>query len=557
MARLKTPVYSFDFETVVDQEHTRVWLWGAVNLENENFKYGKTIDEFMNWAKGRNRKGYFHNIKFDVQFIFYWLFKHGFKHTSSSSLENKQFATLISDNGIFYNCKIKFENGFTLTIYDSLKLIPLPVEDIPKAFGLDIEKLDLDYHDVKYEEDHEPTEDEIKYLHHDCLIVAQGLNAMHGQGLKKLTVASNALSNYKQCFNKNEFQYLFPSLSIGTDTDCRRSYKGGWTYLNPKYKDKMLGIGAVYDVNSMYPWAMKYCKLPYGEPIYYKGEYKQDGIYPLYIQCLRATFHVKQNAFPMIQLKGSMRFSDTEYIESTGDEPALLYLTNVDLELFKDCYDIDYIEYLGGYKFRGAEGIFADYVDYWYEVKDKANHEGNKGLKTIAKLMLNGLYGKFGSNPKKRCKYPYYDEESDLVQYALAAEEVNNDGYVPIASFITSYARDKIVRAAISCEDRFVYADTDSIHILGREEPDIEIDQFKLGAFKEETVFTEAKYHRAKCYIESDNGKLDKKCAGLPKAAREMFNFDTMKEGESFEGKLVPKQVPGGVVLVDRIFTIK
>lgn len=558
MARVKTQTYSFDFETVVDERHTRVWLWGAVNLDTEKFKYGKSMDDFIAWAKVRNRKGYFHNIKFDIQFILYWLLTHGYKHSSSRSLEKEEFSTLISSEGIFYNIKIKFDTGFTLTLYDSYKLIPLPVSDIPKAFGLNLEKLTMDYKQVGYEEDYEPTEDDIKYLKHDCLIVALGIKAMRGQGLTKFTVASNALANYKTRYDPREFETIFPVLSMGEDADCRKSYKGGWTYLNPIYKDKMLGKGAVYDVNSMYPWAMKYCILPYGSPIYYEGEYRGDELYPLYIQCIRASFKLKPGMYPSIQLKGSMRFGDTEYIEDTGEEPALLYLTSVDLKLLYFCYDITYIEYIAGYKFRGIGGLFSEYVDYWYGVKDKASHEGNAALKSIAKLMLNGLYGKFGTNPKKRSKYPYYDDETNTIAYHLGAEEINNTGYVPVASFITSYCRDKIIRAAISCGERFVYADTDSIHILGDEEPNIDIDNYRLGAFKLENKFVQSKYHRAKCYIESDeDGTMIKKCAGLPKEARELFDFDTMVEGQSFAGKLVPKQVPGGVVLVERPFTIK
>lgn len=557
MARLKTPCYSFDFETVVDEEHTRVWLWGAINIDNEAFIHGTDIDSFIGWSMGLNRVGYFHNLKFDIQFIIYYLLTHGYRYTASKNLEKKEFTTLISDIGIFYSCKIKFENGCTLTLHDSYKLLPLSVADIPKAFGLDIHKLEMDYKQVGYYEDYEPTEEDLAYLKNDCLIVARAIKAMKEQGLNKLTIASNALSNYKSGFDKKVFDNMFPILNIMVDTDCRKAYKGGWTYLNPVYKDIMIGNGRVYDVNSMYPWAMKYKMLPYGMPIYYSGEYEYDELYPLYIQCVRAAFKLKPGKLPTIQLKGSIRFGDTEYITHTEDEEEILYLTSVDFELFKECYDILKIEYIGGYKFKGIEGLFKDYVDLWYGIKDKANHEGNMALKSIAKLMLNSLYGKFGTNPKKRSKYPRYDEEKDIVDYELGIEEINNTGYVPVAAFITAYARDNIIRAAIKCGDRFIYADTDSLHILGDEEPKIDIDNYRLGAFKLESTFTEAKYHRAKCYIESDGEKLDKKCAGLPKEARDLFVFDTMVKGQSFEGKLVPKQVPGGVVLVERIFTIK
>ena len=252
-----------------------------------------------------------------------------------------------------------------------------------------------------------------------------------------------------------------------------------------------------------------------------------------------------------------MRFVETEYLTESGEEDVLLYLTNVDYKLICDTYDLFHVKHLGGYKFRAMEGMFAEYVDHWYAEKDQCKHIGNMAMYYIAKLMLNSLYGKFGSNPEKRSKYPYLDEESDIVKYETGIYETGKTAYVPVAAFITSYARDKIIRTAIACGERFVYADTDSVHIIGEEEPNIDIDEYRLGAFKRESVFDEAKFHRAKCYLESIGGKIDKKCAGLPKAAKEKLNFDTFHEGAQFEGKLVPKNIKGGVILEERIFTIK
>ena len=48
-----------------------------------------------------------------------------------------------------------------------------------------------------------------------------------------------------------------------------------------------------------------------------------------------------------------------------------------------------------GWKFKAIKGLFTNYVDYWTEQKIKAKKENNGALYTIAKLMLNSLYGKF------------------------------------------------------------------------------------------------------------------------------------------------------------------
>lgn len=556
MARLNTPVYGADFETIVNSERTRVWLWGLKNFASDIFEYGTDIDSFMNRISKISCKVYFHNLKFDIQFILYWLFNNGFIHTTNRKVDRGKFSTLISDMGLFYTLKVTFNNNQTVTFLDSYKLIPLPIEKIPGAFGLPLKKLDLDYEAV-IDLDHTPTEQELEYLKADVDILVGGVKAMHEHNLKKMTAASNALNNYKGVIGKDIFDTYFPPLTLVEDRDCRLSYKGGWTYLNPKYKDKRLGKGRVYDVNSMYPWAMKNCFLPYGPVVYFKGKYIENDIYPLYIQTIRCRFKVKDGHYPSIQLKGNMRFLDTEYISECMEDCELLTLTSIDLKLFYDNYDVFDLEFMGGYMMRGKYGLFSDYIDYWYGVKSEAKKNGNKAMSQIAKLMLNSLYGKFGSNPRKRSKYPYYNHEKDIVSYSLGVQEVTTGGYVPMAAFITSYCRDKIIRAANSCGERFIYADTDSIHIIGEDEPDIDIDEYRLGAFKLESEFMEAQFHRAKCYIESIDGKLDKKCAGLPKAAKELLNFETMCEGSVFHGKLVPVNVPGGVVLIDREFTIK
>lgn len=556
MARATAPVYSFDFETIVNPDETRVWLWGAVNIHNEYFEYGNDIDSFIQKYNKLDCKGYFHNLKFDIQFIFYWLLHHGYKHTAERRPRKGYFTTLISDMGVFYSCQIKFFEGGTLTLYDSLRLMPMAVADMPKAFGLDIEKLSIEYEAVR-DINHTPTKEEIDYVHHDCLIVARALNAMHQRGMTKLTAASNALNQFKKLFDKEEWNRLFPQLPLSVDKDCRRAYKGGWTYLNPDYKDKILTTGKVYDVNSMYPWAMSYTMLPWGEPVFYNGKYEEDKQMPLFIQCLSCRFKLKPGKYPSIQVKGSFRFLDTEYLVDSGEETVLLYLTSVDYKLMMDNYEVWDIEYICGYKFRGMTGLFKEYVNYWYEQKNQSKHEKNYAMYYIAKLMLNSLYGKFGSNPEKRSKYPYLDEEEDIVKYEYGPVETGKTAYVPIAAFITSYCRDKIIRTAIACGERFIYADTDSVHIIGDETPDIDIDEYRLGAFKEESTFDTAKFHRAKCYIEEINGEQEKKCAGLPAKARESFTMETMEVGSVFKGKLVPKNIKGGVVLVERDFTIK
>ena len=149
--------------------------------------------------------------------------------------------------------------------------------------------------------------------------------------------------------------------------------------------------------------------------------------------------------------------------------------------------------------------------------------------------------------------------------------------YIPVASFITSYARSDIIKSSQRIrdyslkkygEDLYVYSDTDSIHCLFNENEDLseilDIDDYRLGAWKLESKFKRGKYIRQKCYIELGyNEKLNVTVAGLPKKLGDIITFDNFNKGFTTEGmnienkKLTYKHVKGGVVLVDTDFTIK
>lgn len=568
--------FSCDFETTTIKEDCRVWAWGYADiLEPENVKFGIDIDSFMSEVSNNGGRYYFHNLKFDGNFILYWLFRNGYKWVSDKrNLGIGEFTTTISDMGSWYTVNVCMKPSVTgvvnkVEFRDSLKIIPLAVEDIPNAFGIDDKKLDLDYN-TNREKGHELTDNEKEYLKNDVIIVAKAIRFMLDNGQKKLTSASNALYDFKTRLGAKQFKKYFPELDYNVDKDIRASYKGGWTYLNPEYKDKNVKCGRVYDVNSMYSWAMKYCLLPYGIPYFFSGKYKENSNYPLYVSNFVCEFKLKPGKLPTIQLKNTPGYLENEYL-TCSNKPTVLTLTSIDLKLFFENYYVDVIEWCYGYMFKAKVGIFAEYIDYWYSVKTEAKKTGNKGMEKIAKLMLNSLYGKFGARMRGRSKIPYYDEELGKVRFRKSDEENRKATYLPVATFITSYCRDKIIRGAQVCGNRFIYADTDSLHIEGNSVPNgLDIDNYRLGAFKLEEEFVRAKFIRQKTYLEvylkDGKEKINLKCCGMPEKMK-----NTISENEFYEGaeyapkslggkyapKLIPEVVPGGVILKETTFKIK
>lgn len=590
--------FSCDFETSTwDDKKTYVWAWASCELESLYTVYGNNIESFMNYIFSIpcNPKLFFHNLKFDGSFILNWLFKNGFEWVADKK-ERKEncFLTLITDKGQWYKITIYLKvgkNPHYIEIFDSLKKLPFSVKNIAESFNLPILKGELDYYSYR-SESHLMTEEEKKYIKNDVEIVARALNILESQGMSKMTTSANALNFYKDLVGKN-FDRMFPKLTPPVDNYIRKSYKGGFTYVNEKYKNKNIGEGIVLDVNSLYPSRMKFENLPIGKPIYYKGKYVNNENYPLFVQQLSCIFELKDGYIPTIQVKNNRwRFAENEYLKSSNGERVTLTLTSVDLQLFMEHYEVYEIRYLEGFMFRSCKGMFDKYIDYWTEQKIKAKKEGNGGIYTLSKLMLNSLYGKFGTNPKSALKIPYL--EDGILKFKISEITERDSIYIPIATFITAYARNYTIRSAQKVYERFLYADTDSLHLTEKEIPKgLKVDDYELGAWKHESTFDRAFYIRQKCYIENEckttkdlkqykekfenlrklklfhvkqfdkdykiKGirKIKVTVAGLPENLRKFVNFDNFKEGLILEGKLSQRQIKGGAFLANTTFEIK
>lgn len=569
--------YTGDFETTTDLNDCRVWSWGVCNIDNvDSITYGLDITQFFEWCENQGSVDiYFHNEKFDGEFMLSWLFKNGFRW-SKEAKEERTFSTLISNMGQWYALEICWNVRYTTTktgktkkekqrtiIYDSLKKYPFSVEQIAESFNFPIKKGSIDYEKTR-PIGYQPTEEEWDYLKNDIQIMAMALKIMFDQGLTRMTRGSDALGDYqdwvKATYGKSRFKQWFPVLSLGFDKDLRKAYKGGFTWVNKVFQGKDIGEGIVFDVNSLYPSQMYDRLLPYGTPLFYEGEYTHNEEYPLYIQNIKVRFRLKERHIPTIQVKQSSLFVQNEYLESSMnklgvDELIDLTLTNVDLDLFMEHYDILEIHYTYGYMFKASSDMFKGWIDKWIEVKNTT--EGAK--KANAKGMLNSLYGKFGTNPDITGKVPYMGDDG-IVRLTLGEEELRDPVYVPLACFVTAWGRYTTITTAQRCFDRIIYCDTDSIHLTGTEVPEtIEhlVDSKKLGYWKHESTFQRAKFIRQKTYVEEIDGELNVKCAGMPDRIKKLVTFDNFEVGFSSYGKLLPKRTQGGVVLVDTMFTIK
>lgn len=133
--------------------------------------------------------------------------------------------------------------------------------------------------------------------------------------------------------------------------------------------------------------------------------------------------------------------------------------------------------------------------------------------------------------------------EDNIIHYKLSEKEQKEGIYLPVACFITAYAREKTIRTSQAIKDYsikkygkdlYVYSDTDSIHtMLSVEELKqfCEIDDVKLGAWKNEGFATKAKFVRQKCYLEEIEGKMNITCSGMPKSCYSQVEWEKFKTG--------------------------
>lgn len=605
--RLET-TWVADFETTTQpsfekEGHVRVYAWCLVSLKDDTLYRGTDIQSFINqimsMGKDKLTTIFFHNLAFDLAFLEIELQRQGYMwaqiEKNSKSIPAYTYSTLRSRMGAVYSATIVTPMGELIELYDSAKIYPISVDALGKAVG--IKKLKDTYDYDKYREvGYELTEEEWEYVIHDVLIVKEALiKNFEKYPYFKITRSSLAYERMKRTFIEHyyngisnvaldwqkEWNKLFPPTEVKEWRELHNAYAGGIVYVNNDLKGKTLNKkGQTYDVNSEYPGAMLTKTFPYGNTVYFDGAYNTNGKgkevsyknmrqedktyikvrmerevnladYPLYIQKFECAFRLKTGCIPTLPKKLSIR---NKAIETHEDLIVpILQLCDVDLKHFIRNYEIvGEVKFHGGYAFKAVDAPFADFINLCANEKIEAEKSGNKMLRLMSKLDMNGCYGKFAQNIQQDSKASYIDDEN-VLKFEEVLAEPEEQNFLPMAIWITAWARDTLLNGAYTVDpDKLCYMDTDSIHFLGETPKELEpmIDSYKLGFWKHESEWSAGKFLRDKSYAEKIKGKLDIKCAGLSEEAKNNIKkFEDFELGRYYEGTIVKKMVPGGVLL--------
>lgn len=336
---------------------------------------------------------------------------------------------------------------------------------------------------------------------------------------------------------------------------------------------------------------------------------------------IKTRFYIKKNMLPFIQIKSSYLYKGTEALETSDiydkktdqyythwkdkdgnlhDTRVELVLTMTDFQLLKEHYELVDFEILDGCWFFSETGIFDEYIEKYKKIK----LESKGALRELAKLFLNNLYGKMASSTDSSFKIAYVKEDKS-VGFLPVPEAKKKPGYIPVGSAITSYARNFTIRAAQKNyhgvnERGFIYADTDSIHcdLAPEEIKGIKVHDKDFCCWKLESCWDEAIFTRQKTYIEHvvkencipiDKPYNNIKCAGMPQKCKDLFeksmnadahisdewsdeekeflfdkdnkpikrSFADFKIGLKVPGKLRPKRIRGGILLVETTYEMR
>lgn len=635
----KAKIFCADFETTVykGQEYTEVWAAAIVELGIHDVHVMNSIESFFDYVFSihHNCIIYFHNLKFDGSFILPYLMEsRGFTQAligdeyikNEKEMPSKSFHPIISHKGQWYSIILK-HGRYIYEIRDSLKLLPFSVAEIGKGFNTPHKKSLIEYKGERHAGGI-ITEEERQYIINDIMVPCEALEIMFQRGHKKLTIGSCCMAEYKNTLKtKSAYDYdeISPDLYEfaapewtgfdNADAFIRKSYRGGYCYVNPKIAGKVVHNGCVADFNSLYPSVMAAMgfKYPIGEPYWIEGSptdkqwemLESDNRY--YFIHIRCRFYLKCGMLPTIQIKGNPLYRSTEWLETsdifidgkyykfyediTGEVKSTavdLFLTKYDYKLFLEHYETEELHIYGLCWFYAMDGIYDDYIDKYREIKENA-----KGAeRTLAKLYSNNLYGQEAKSKDSSYKIPY--TEDGILKFNTVHAEEKIPGYIARGSAITSYARYTEINFLQANYQYFLYADTDSGHFncCPKDIKGVKLHPTHYGCAKIEVEWDSAIFARQKTYVEhvirEDGEDVEPyhkiTCAGMGKIPKKVLSYafdgvlPTTWDGLNNEckrflyhhyqnpiqyeqfyaqklppipGQLRPKRIPGGIILED------
>lgn len=602
-------MYVFDLESCDDEFYLheeipkqRVWLSGYMNIETQEFETFTDLESCLmrlfNKGGNQNVEVGVHNLSFDGSFIIPQLIKMGYTPVESKPKE-KEFTVLIDERNAWYTISIQVTKKRRVLFWDTLKLFPMSLRDLPNLYHTHTKKLEEneEFYNFVRTREHKITKQEKEYFYND-LKVLQEVLAKHieytGLTFKK-TQASQSFYNFEQTFKA--WRLRFPPLEIELDDFIRKTYLGGISYVNPHHQGKIIENVKTADINSSYPYELSSKKLPYGAMVK-ESHGEHPDMSKFWVAEAIVKFKLKPNKVPCIAKRQlvlqeieKQSFKNIKWVEDSNGLTQIRFCS-IDFVTYHDSYEFEVFEWLKVFHWKQKhhkeiQSFILKNNEDKVKYRALAKIEKDKNLKNEyliksqrGKINNNSFYGKFGEEIKKIGKNVEVNEQGGIKYIANRHETLSTHKrkFLPIAIATTAYGRKHLITVANILGDDFIYCDTDSVYYRAQGHSKIEqaykngiinLDPLELGAWEVEgEVYKRMKAIRPKTYIvEKQNGTQLVTCAGLPadkgestgSKKRSCVNFDNLEVGTVIRGgngKLRPVLTSTGKKLVPCDFEI-
>jgi hypothetical protein len=485
----------FDLETFINEKQiAQVYAagWyvdGEYKVADGENSFGIFVDDILKY-KNKYLCAY-NGAKFDFHFLLKELIKRDVK-----------IGNFMPNNGRI----LSFVYGEGNKIFDLCLFTQAPLKKVCEEFKLDVQKGDFEHDLMKsYDDCNKYRNLYLPYLEKDVLSLRElfikfqnmmfdifkvyitdflTLSSM-AYGIWTITIKDSIILP-----NKEEYNFIKKSIYGGRTYPRQKEYISKYYDEIIENKDDTKKIKEIYDkiddyifngdITSLYPTAMKFNYYPVGESrwIEINKEYYDDldiGIYDI-------TFKVNKDLFEPILPKHSGNGGlHWDLIDGEG-----IYALPDIQNAVKHGYKI-FIK--KGLVWDKSEKIFEEYIERCYKIKEE--NDDNPILRSIGKLLLNGLYGKMLQGARfdnsELCnnynqvlyfmeKNDYADHifiDSKIILFGKSKNYLHNSKITKpahLGSFVLSYSRDKMIRTFECINPKlddliFTYTDTDSLHI--------------------------------------------------------------------------------------------
>lgn len=423
---------------------------------------------------------YVHNLSYEFQFI-----KDLFEWDSVFAIDERKPNYARTKSGIEFRCSYQL-SGYSLDMVGK----NLQKYKVKKLVG------NLDYEKIRHSET-PLTKEELQYCINDVLVVMAYIQeCIEIEG--DVTKIPNTKTGYvrravkQHCLGtgrgkKRNWMYrdLIHSLTLSPDEylQLHRAFQGGFTHASAFHSGMTLYDVDSYDFTSSYPTVMLCEKFPMSCSEMIKIDNRKDLDYNLKRYC--CLFDIT-----FINIRPKQMYEDyisasrcKNLINQTVNNGRIVSadrltttITEQDFMIIDKLYEWDKIaiDNFRRYKKNYLPTKFVESILEFYEKKTQLKGVKGKEIEYMhAKENLNSLYGMAVTDIVR--DDIVYDGEWQLIKPDLdkSIEKYNKSMgrflYYPWGVWVTAYARKNLFTGICSCQNDYVYSDTDSLKILNGE----------------------------------------------------------------------------------------